>query len=515
MRYAFQYKAEITAALAVLTLAVSGCGEATEASEGAPTAQAAAVQRTDLRISAEATGLVEPIRTVEVKSKASGEILKLHVDTGDRVQPGQLLAEVDPRDVRNGYEQAKADLEVAQARVDISAAQLERARELLGSGVITQQEYESSNLEAANSRAQLVKAQTNLELAELRLTDVTIRAPMAGTIIQRNVEVGGVIQSASGNISGGTTLFLMANLDDVQVRTLVDETDVGQLSAGLPATVKVEAYPERTFRGDVEKIEPQAEVQQNVTMFPVIIYLDNRAGLLKPGMNAEVEVVVAEQPNVLTVPNNAVVEPRQFAPAAMALGLDPESLGFNPRAGFAGRNGASPADAPAAAAAAQAPAAEARPAPQGAPGAAGPGGQMSEEQRQRFLEVRQKVESGEISQDSARVLFRALGGGRPGGAASATPAPGTEGAAAPSGRDGRRGIVFVVTPAGSYEPRMVTLGLSDWDQTEVISGVEEGERVALIGAAQLQAQQQEFLNRIRERNTGPFGGGGPPGGGRR
>ncbi|RMH13497.1 MAG: efflux RND transporter periplasmic adaptor subunit, partial [Gemmatimonadetes bacterium] len=312
------------AALALLPWAAA-CNRTGEAEE-APAVQTVPVERGDLNITAEATGQVEPIRKVEVKSKASGEILKLYVDVGDKVEPGALLAEVDPRDVRNAYEQAQADLEVARARMAIAEAQLQRSRELKDREVITEQEFESATLEYSNARATLVKAETNAELAELRLGDVTIRAPMAGTILEKNVEEGQVIQSASQNVSGGTVLFVMANLDDVQVRTLVDETDMGDLKAGMEAIVKVEAYPDRTFRGAVEKIEPQAVVQQNVTMFPVIVRLDNRSGLLRPGMNAEVEVQVARATDVLLVPNNAIVTPQDAGPAAMVLGLDPAEL---------------------------------------------------------------------------------------------------------------------------------------------------------------------------------------------
>jgi HlyD family secretion protein len=307
-----------------LTAAACGRGEASEA----PAIQTMEVARATMRITAEATGQVEPIRQVEVKSKASGEILRLYADIGDKVDPGTLLADIDPRDVRNGFDQAEADLEVARARVDISDAQLQRSTELLEAGVITQQEYEGQRLDYANARASLVKAETNLELAELRLSDVTIRAPISGTILTRNVEEGTVIQSASSNVSGGTTLFVMANLDEMQVRTLVDETDVGQIRAGLTASVQVEAFPGRTFQGVVEKIEPQATVQQNVTMFPVIVRLDNRQGLLKPGMNAEVETLLVERPEVLVVPNNAVVLPQEMAPAASILGMDPEGIEF-------------------------------------------------------------------------------------------------------------------------------------------------------------------------------------------
>ena len=145
--------------------------------------QTATVIRGDLRITAEATGSVEPIRKVEVTSKASGEVLRLYVDVGDEVEPGGLIAEVDPRDVENAFDQADADLVVAQARLEISQAQLDRAVQLLESGVISSQEHESRVLDFANAQATLGRSQTNQELAQLRLDDVIIRAPLAGTIL--------------------------------------------------------------------------------------------------------------------------------------------------------------------------------------------------------------------------------------------------------------------------------------------------------------------------------------------
>lgn len=517
----------ITLSSAALLAGSGGCGGSASA-EATPSFATSPVTRTDLRIAAEATGQVEPIRTVEVKSKASGEVLKLYVDTGDRIKPGDLLAELDPRDVRNDHNQATADLEVAQARVEIAEAQRTRSEELLAAEVITTQEHEGKNLEYANARASLVKARTNLELARLRLGDVTIRAPLEGTIIEKNVEEGQVIQSASQNVSGGTTLFKMANLDRMQVRTLVDETDVGQLAAGMESTVRVEAFPDRSFTGAIDKIEPQAVVEQNVTMFPVIVSLDNRAGLLKPGMNAEVEVQVAERPGVLTVPNSAVVEPQQFAAAAQVLGLDPESMDFDLRSAFGSsrRAGGARADGPgrpggdevmaggaAGAAARQAgngAATDAEAAPdnqaRGQVRAARGGFGGDSATMTRMAEVRARVQSGEITRDSARALFRAAGGS---GFGEGREGAGAEEAAGAGQRDGRPAVAFVLTAEGTLEPRAVRLGLSDWDQTEVTTGLEEGEEVALIGAAALQAQQQQFLDRIRSRNGGsPFGGGG-------
>jgi HlyD family secretion protein len=440
--------------LVVLAMAagLAGCGTGESAESTA--LSMGVVERGNLRITAEATGSVEPVRQVEVKSKASGEVLKLHVDVGDQVERGTLLAEVDPRDVRNAYEQVAADLEVAQQRRAIAAAQLKRQEELAAAGFITEQELETARLDDANAEATLIRARTNQNLAELQLADVTIRAPLAGTILARNVEEGSVIQSASQNVSGGSVLFTMAELEQMQVRTLVDETDMGELRAGMEATVTVEAYPDRVFEGMVEKIEPQAVVQQNVTMFPVIVQLDNSSGLLKPGMNAEVEVLIDEATDVLLVPNNAIVNTSDVGPAAMVLGLDVENMDLT-QFQRAGR-------------------------PEGQAAAAGAGGRGG------------MARGG--TPESAGAALNA-------GASFSPPAAGVT-------QRTQQAVVFVLreTETSSVpEPRLVEIGLNDWDRTEVLSGLEEGEQVALIGAAQLQARQDEFMDRMRGRRGGmPF-----------
>ena len=171
---------------ALVAVGVSSCTEGEAAEDTRSALQLEEVTVGDLIISAEATGTVEPVREVEVKSKASGEIQRLMVDIGDVVEPGALLADVDPRDVQNRFDQMEADLAVAEARMEIGQAQLERSDQLLAAQVITPQEHESARLEFANSQASLVRAQTNFVLAELQLNDVRIRAPMAGTILQKN-----------------------------------------------------------------------------------------------------------------------------------------------------------------------------------------------------------------------------------------------------------------------------------------------------------------------------------------
>ena len=505
-----------TRGAALLAPIILACG--TSEADNTPSLQTAAVTRGNLMITAEATGNVEPIRTVEVTSKASGEVLRLYVDVGDEVEPGALLAEVDPRDVRNAFDQAEADLEVARARLEISQAQLQRSEQLLQSGVISTQEHESRNLDFANSRATLVKAETNHELAQLRLDDVIIRAPLAGTVLEKNVEEGQVIQSASQNVSGGTTLVIMANLKSMQVRTLVDETDMGDIRSGMQANVTVEAYPEQSFVGIVEKIEPQAIVQQNVTMFPVIVQLDNSSGLLRPGMNAEVEVELAQASEVLLIPNSAVVTPQDAQPAAMVLGLDADAIdvrslfagvgGRGGRVAGARRQGGGQGNSGAGAE-------EARPrdAGAGAPGGGSSGGAA-------FDSLRALIARGEISQDSARALFSGRRGGAGAGGFFGPGDPGRGGRTGPGGedtvgrqREARRAVVFVMAEDGTIRPRGVMIGLNDWDSTEIVSGLEEGEEIAIVGAAQLRASQDELLNRIRSNNSNPFGGG-PPGGGR-
>jgi HlyD family secretion protein len=505
----------------VAAMVVSAACGGEQAEEAGPEWLTVQARRGNLNIQAEATGTVEPVRKVDVKSKASGEILRLHADVGDRVTRGTLLAEIDPRDVQNSYNQAQADLEVARARMEISEQQVERSRQLLEAQVITTQEHENARLDYTNAQAALVRAETNANLAQLQLADVRITAPMDGTIIQKNVEEGVVIQSASQNVSGGTTLFQMADLSQMQVRTLVDETDMGMLRANMPSTITVEAFPDQTFAGVIEKIEPQAVVEQNVTMFPVIVTLDNSSGLLRPGMNAEVQIFIDQARDVLLVPNNAIVKAADVGPAALALGLDIDNLDLTAFMGAAPRAGG---NAGAAARAGNGGGGAARSGGNGGTGGGGFSGRngggrnggaaanLDPALAARMQELRTQAESGAISQDSLRAAMQALRPQGSGGRAGGTTQTGEGGTATV---ETRPGAVFVLGPDGKPQPRAIQIGLGDWDNTSVTGDVQEGDTLIIIGAAQLQAQQQEFIDRMRQRMGGdnPFGGGVPGGGG--
>lgn len=491
------------------------------------------VDRRTIVVDAQATGAVEPINVIEVKSKASGQITAIPVETGSQVKAGDLLVQVDTRDVQNQYDQSSADLKSAQASIAVAEAAKKRADELYKSRIITLPEYESAQLALTQAQGAIVRATTNLDLAKQRLEDATVVAPVSGTIIEKPVALGQVIASATGSVTGGTTLLKMADLTKVRVRALVNETDIGNVRAGQPARVTVDAYPERPFQGTVEKIEPQAVVSQSVTMFPVIIALDNTEGFLKPGMNGEVSMIVDRRENVVAVSNDAVRTVREAATAATFVGLNPDSVTAQVRAMQAamgggrgnGGAGAPSGDAPAATRvdASAAPA-------QGGAGGNAAGGQRPRGDAAGGRRGRPQAEGAEgaVAQGTGAPGGRrngaggnaAAGGGRRNGAGNAALGAGMAG-----GRPGgvtrtRTGLVFVEIGAGQYEPRLVQLGASNYDYSEVISGLREGDMVASLAVAALQARRDQQNDRMRSNMGGVpgvqaprGGGGGPPGGG--
>jgi HlyD family secretion protein len=412
--------------------------------------QALPVEHRNIVVSAQASGTVQPDTVVEVKSKASGEILDLRVETGQLVKRGTLMVRVDPRTPRNQVAQAQADLDVAQARLANATSQKRRADELFQSQSITEQEHETALLDYANAKADVVRAKVAVETAKDQLDDTNVLAPITGTIIEKDVERGQVISSPTKDVGGGTVLLKMADLGLVQVRTLVDETDIGKIHTGQHATVTVDAFPNRPFEGTVLKIEPQAQTEQNVTMFPVLVRIDNRDGLLRPGMNAEVEIHVGQRQNVLAVPNSALRTLRDVGSAAQVLGLSPERVQQQLAAGRATMG------------------AEA-------------GGADS------------------ARRDSARRVAPAPRNGA-----------GRNGAMRNGGGNnalfGGRYIVFVKRPSGP-EPVWVRTGLTDLDYSEVLDGLTDADSVLVLPSASLVQSQQEMQERVNRMT----GGGAVPG----
>jgi HlyD family secretion protein len=482
--------------------------------------------------------------------------------------------QIDTRDVRNQYDQALADARSAKASLDVSLAQKKRSDELYKSRIITTQEYENAQLAYTQAQGAVVRANTNLDLAKQRMEDATVVAPVAGTVIEKPVALGQVIASATGSVSGGTTLLKMADLSKVRVRALVNETDIGKVRPGQPARVTVDAYPDRPFQGVVEKIEPQAVVQQSVTMFPVIVSLDNTEGFLKPGMNGEVSMLIDRRENVIAVANDAVRTLREATTAAALVGLDPDSVSAKVRemqaqmrSGGAGP-GQPATDAPptqsvamgagnstpgSAGAGSATPGAGRRPrgagGASGADGAGAAGGDSSRRGGGRGMRNRSDSSgraSGAGGDGAAGMRAGAsrmggagggMGGGNAGGNSGMGNGAGNGGSRMPGVTRPRSALVFVKA-AGKFEPRLVSLGASNYDYSEVLSGLKEGDTVATLAVAALQARRDQQNDRMRQNSTvpgvqranpaggapggggpgGPGGGGGgggrPPGGGR-
>ena len=464
--------------LLTVTALLTACGKKAEQPLVIRTAE---ITRRTIVVQAEATGVIEPINVVEVKSRASGQVIQMPVETGTLVRAGDLIVQLDTRDVQNQFDQAKADLEAAEKRLEVSSIQKKRSDELLAARIITAQENEAAQLDIANAQSAIVRSRASLDIAQQRLEEARVTAPVLGTIIEKPVALGQVVQSGTSAVGGGTTIVKMADLTRVRARALVNETDIGAVRAGLEATVTVDAFPDRPFRGVVEKIEPQAVVQQNVTMFPVLVTLDNRDGLLMPGMNGEVSIVSERREDVVTVPNEAIRSVREAAQAAPLLGLDPDSVQAQIRASMGSGGGAEGMRTGAPGAASSA--------PSGAPA----GGRRNGGAAQRGAPT------------------GSAPGGRPQGMNGAT-AGGAPNGARRSG--GRSGLVFVQKADSTWEPRVVRLGVADYDYTEVLSGLQPGEQVALLSAAALQAQRQQSTDRFRAMTGGgsPLGGGSTGGG---
>ena len=497
------------------------------------------VTRQTIVVSAEATGVVEPINVIEVKSKSSGQIVAMPVEIGTFVKAGDLLVQLDTRDTRNSYAQAKADLDAALIKLRVSKTARDRAAELFKERIITSAENEAAEVDYANSQATVLRNRAALDLRAQGLEEATVRAPVAGTIIEKPVALGQVIASGTGTAGGGTTILKMADLTKIRVRTLVNETDIGKVRPGLAATVTVDAYPDRPFNGIVEKIEPQATIQQSVTMFPVLVSIDNVGGLLMPGMNGEVSIETERRDNALAVSNDAVRSPNEAASVATLLGMNPDSV----RAELASQRGSFGQRGQNAGGAQNGANAQTASQPNAGGNQGGRGGfnlpQVTDAQCQKvtadlakhpdvqkqLADLREKMMNGELDRQAMQAESQKIystagidaqvaracnfrqrqsgqGGGQTGGAQAGAGSAGAFQGGQTGRARGRRGMVFTVKN-GKYTPKVVQLGVSNYDVSEVLSGLNEGDSVAILNVAAMQAQQQASLDQIRGRGGVP------------
>jgi len=502
-----------------LLLAAAACKEKPKA----VVYQAVPAEWRTIIVSARASGTIQPDTVVEVKSKASGEILEMRVETGQTVPRGTLLVRVDQRTPRNRVNQAEADLDVAKARLENSEAQRKRADELFKSQSISTEEHEGAVLAVANAKAVVVAAQVAVENARIQMEDTDVLAPIAGTIISKTVERGQVISSPTTDVGGGTVLLKMADLNLVQVRTLVDETDIGKIRPGLRTTVTVGAYPNQPFQGEVLKIEPLAETVQNVTMFPVLVRIQNQSGLLKPGMNSDVEIHIGRRDSALAVPNAALRTTRDVASAAQVLGIPSDRLqtllaeAQQRRDSLRSRLAATTAslDSAKTDTVAKKPAANTYTMQNGREIEL-PEGVTAKQVEAVFAKFRNREQL--TPADQALMQKLRASGAMGGGGGGRGPGGGGFGGGGLSGGMGRQGgggsdfqfggdyIVFVMRN-GQPIPTYIRTGLTDLDYSEVVTGLSETDSVLVLPSASLVQSQQE----ARTRFTQMTGGGAVPG----
>ena len=333
--------------VAVVLVAVGGLIAAARGGTKIDPSKLAKVERGDLAKSVVATGKVEPITKVEIKSKASGIVKKLLVDAGDRVKRGQVLAELDKEEIEAHVAQAKAQEEAAEASLRATEADMERAKVdaegpdvptlkrayeraqgMAKEGVVSvsalddaQRAYELAvnkqnvakaqlqvlHAKIGQAQAQVAQDRANLKQLEEQYSYTTVESPIDGVVLSRDVEVGDAVSSILVLGSSATLIMTLGDISEVYVKGKVDESDIGKVYLGQPARIKVESFKDKTFNGKVTKISPMGVEKDNVTTFEVRVSINNPGGELKAAMTANAEIILEEHKNVLQIPEGSIL----------------------------------------------------------------------------------------------------------------------------------------------------------------------------------------------------------------
>jgi len=336
----------ISVAVALVVAGIWGVTALTGASTTIDPAKISVVERGTMRRSVVATGKVEPITKVEIKSKANGIIETLFVEVDQVVQPGQVLAELDRENLTARLRQARANLQAAEAAGEGATAQLKkneieaqspdvdfakrnsvRAQQLFDQKLVSQSALDEArnaldqamNRQAAaqgqlvigrakvtEATANVAQARAAVESAEEELANATIKAPIRATVLTRDVEIGSPVSSILNLGANGTLVFTLGDIDRVFVRGKVDEADIGRVRIGQPANITTETFRDRTFQGKVTQISPIGVDKDNVTTFEVKVSIDNPGKELRANMTANAEIVLEKFPDSVLVPEAAV-----------------------------------------------------------------------------------------------------------------------------------------------------------------------------------------------------------------
>jgi HlyD family secretion protein len=453
----------LTAAAIVAVLAGSWLWRM-RAAHPTPKFRTAQVERGAVASTVSATGTVQPVEQVEVGSQVSGTVYRLHADYNSMVREGQVLCELEPAAFRARAAQSEAAVARAEAALEDGRRQLRRAHELAGQQLVSQADLEAAQVLVQQREADLKAARAQLDAVRVDLGNTIIRAPISGVVISRSIDLG---QTVAASLQAPKLFVIARDLTRMQVETRIDEADIGAVHPGLPVTFTVDAFPDNQFAGDVSVVRLEPITDQGVVTYTIVIRTQNPELKLRPGMTANVTVLIARHDSVLKVPA-----------AALRFKLPDTGKGWAERAG--GALAAGRGDEAGAAAA-----------PRGAPGGARPGGR------------------GAMSRGAARDAGA--------GEADRGHARGTAEVVVPGGRDEavapKPGAVYVLR-AGKPVRVNVTTGLSDGTSVELVSGeLQPGDAVVTgLDSAAPHAQGMAPPPGMGGPMMGRMGGGG---GGRR
>ena len=288
--------------------------------DNAPQYQTIQVARGDLTQVVTATGQLNPVTNVQVGCQISGVITRLYADWNSRVKQGQIVAQIDPLSYKAALDSAEGNLANAQAALELAQVNAKRSQELYDSKLIPRSDFDTANAALHQAEATVKVNNATVERARVDLAYCTIYSPVNGIVISRNVDVGQTV-AASFN---APVLFVIANdLANMQIDSNVAEADVGGVEENQNVDFTVDAFPNRTFHGQVVQVRNSPITVQNVVTYDTVIGVNNSDLKLKPGMTANVSIIVAERSDVLRIPNAAL----RFRPPDAATNSTPRAAG--------------------------------------------------------------------------------------------------------------------------------------------------------------------------------------------
>lgn len=270
---------------------------------GGETYRLVEVARGDVEEVVTSTGTLDAVTKVQVGTQVSGLIATIGADFNDRVTAGQVIAVIDTTLLASEVRSARANVARAEAERNDAQRELARTQELFREQLVSQTDLDKAVYTAESSAASLVSARVGLDRASNNLKYATIRAPISGTVVERNVDVG---QTVAANFSAPQLFLIAEDLARMQILAAVDESDIGKIVEGQSARFTVQAHDDEQFQGQVRQVRLQSTVSENVVNYTVVVDVDNTDGRLLPGMTATVDFVVSRAEDVLTVPNAAL-----------------------------------------------------------------------------------------------------------------------------------------------------------------------------------------------------------------